>query len=78
MRDHRRQGSEASEAVGDRPVRGVAGEGVVDDLPAGDPHDQTVTIYRAKTEPELVNVRQELTGEPHLPGFHVPAAEIFA
>lgn len=43
-----------------------------------DPHDRTVTIYRPGQEPELVNVRQELTGEPHLPGFHVPAAHLFA
>jgi Uma2 family endonuclease len=43
-----------------------------------DPHDQTVTIYRAGAEPELVNIRQQLSGEPHLPGFRVAAAEIFA
>jgi Uma2 family endonuclease len=43
-----------------------------------DPHDRTITIYRLDAEPELVNIRQELTGEPHLPGFRVAAAEIFA
>lgn len=43
-----------------------------------DPHDRTVTIYRLDAEPELVNIRQELTGEPFLPGFRVPVAEIFA
>jgi Uma2 family endonuclease len=43
-----------------------------------DPHDRTVTIYRPGQEPEFVNVRQELSGDPHLPGFHVPAAHLFA
>jgi Uma2 family endonuclease len=43
-----------------------------------DPHDRTVLIYRPGTEPELVNVRQELSGEPHLPGFRVPVAQFFA
>ena len=43
-----------------------------------DPHDRTVTVYRTGQEPSLVTVRQELTAEPHLPGFRVPAAEIFA
>lgn len=43
-----------------------------------DTRDRTVTIYRPDEEPELVNVRQELSGEPHLPGFRVPVAELFA
>ena len=43
-----------------------------------DPHDQTVTIYRPGKAPELVNIHQELVGEPHLPGFRVPVAQIFA
>ena len=43
-----------------------------------DPHDRTVLIYRPNAEPELVNVRQELSGEPHLPGFRVQVAQIFA
>jgi len=43
-----------------------------------DPHRRTVTIYRPDQEPELVNVRQELSGEPHLSGFRVPVAELFA
>lgn len=42
-----------------------------------DPHDRTVTIYRPNQEPELVNVRQELSSEPHLPGFHISAAQLF-
>ena len=43
-----------------------------------DPHHRTVLVYRPGTEPELVNVRQDLTAEPHLPGFRVPAAQLFA
>jgi Uma2 family endonuclease len=43
-----------------------------------DPHDRTVLIYRPGAEPELVNIRQELTAEPHLPGFRVPVAQLCA
>lgn len=43
-----------------------------------DPHDRTVTIYRPDQEPETVNARQELSGEPHLPGFCTAVAELFA
>jgi Uma2 family endonuclease len=40
-------------------------------------HDRTVLVYRPNAEPELVNVQQELSGDPHLPGFRVPAAQVF-
>jgi Uma2 family endonuclease len=39
---------------------------------------RTVTIYRPDQEPEMVNAGQELSGEPHLPGFRVPVASLFA
>ena len=39
--------------------------------------DRTITIYRLDAEPDMINIRQELSGEPHLPGFSA-AAEIFA
>lgn len=42
-----------------------------------DPHDQTVTIYQPGLPPQLVNVTQELSGEPHLPGFRVFLGRIF-
>jgi Uma2 family endonuclease len=42
-----------------------------------DPRRRTVTIHRPGREPEFVNALQELTGEPHLPGFCVPVAELF-
>jgi Uma2 family endonuclease len=42
-----------------------------------DPHRQTVQICRPGAEPEMVNARQELSGEPHLPGFRVAVARLF-
>lgn len=42
-----------------------------------DPHDRTVLIYRTGAEPDLVNVRQELSGEPHLPAFRVAVEQLF-
>ncbi len=42
------------------------------------PHHQTVLVYRPDEAPVLYNVNQELTAEPHLPGFRVPVAEIFS
>ncbi|HJT79438.1 MAG TPA: Uma2 family endonuclease [Gemmataceae bacterium] len=42
-----------------------------------DPHHRTVEVHRPDAEPELVNVRQELSAEPHLPGFRVPVTQIF-
>lgn len=42
-----------------------------------DPKLQTVLVLRAGVEPELFNVRQELTGGPELPRFRVQVAEIF-
>lgn len=63
---------EINEKIDDYLAAGVALVWIVD------PHDQTVTIYRPKQEPELVNVRQELSGDPHLPGFRVAVAEVFA
>jgi Uma2 family endonuclease len=42
-----------------------------------DPHDRTVTVYRPRARPELFNEGQELTGDPHLPGFYVFVARLF-
>jgi Uma2 family endonuclease len=42
-----------------------------------DPDNRTVTIHRAGARPEMVNDAQELSGEPHLPGFRVRVAELF-
>ena len=63
---------EINEKVDDYLSAGVALVWVVD------PHDRTVLVYRPGAEPELFNVRQELSGDPHLPGFRVPVAQIFA
>ncbi len=43
-----------------------------------DPYDRTIKVYRLNQEPELVNVDQELSAEPHLPGFRAAVKEIFA
>jgi Uma2 family endonuclease len=43
-----------------------------------EPVFQTVTVYRPDAEPELFNVRQELVGDPHLPGLRIKVADIFA
>jgi Uma2 family endonuclease len=42
-----------------------------------DTRDRTVTIYRPGQEPEFVNARQELSGDPELPGFRVRVADLF-
>jgi Uma2 family endonuclease len=42
-----------------------------------DPQDRSLRIYRPGKAPEFVNETQELSGEPHLPGFRVPAAQLF-
>ncbi|HET6422272.1 MAG TPA: Uma2 family endonuclease [Planctomycetaceae bacterium] len=43
-----------------------------------DPHFATITVYSVDTEPVLFNRQQTITAEPHLPGFAVPVAKIFA
>jgi Uma2 family endonuclease len=42
-----------------------------------DPYNRIVMVHRPDAEPELFNIRQELSGEPHLPGFRVPVARLF-
>jgi Uma2 family endonuclease len=43
-----------------------------------DPVFRTVCVYRPDAPPVLFNDTQELTGEPHLPGFRSPVAEVFS
>jgi len=43
-----------------------------------DPHDRTVLVYRPGLPPDMANVNQELSGDPHLPGFRVPVSLLFA
>ncbi len=43
-----------------------------------DPHLQIVQVLRPGHAPETFTVTQELSGEPHLPGFRVPVARIFS
>jgi Uma2 family endonuclease len=42
-----------------------------------DPDFETVTVYRADAEPAIFNKQQDLTADPHLPGFRVLVAELF-
>ncbi len=42
-----------------------------------DPYRRTITVHRPDSVPKLFNVRDELSAEPHLPGFRVPVARLF-
>lgn len=42
------------------------------------PKFRTVTVHKPNEEPELFNVHQELSGEPHLPGLRLRVASIFS
>ncbi len=42
-----------------------------------DPVFRTVTVYRPGADPVLFSASQELTAEPHLPGFRVAVAQLF-
>ena len=42
-----------------------------------DLHDKSVTAYSPGAEPVLFNRLMEISGEPHLPGFRVPVANLF-
>lgn len=42
-----------------------------------EPRFRTITVYRHDGEPQLFNVTQTVTGEPHLPGFQVAVNDVF-
>jgi Uma2 family endonuclease len=42
------------------------------------PFDETVNVYRPGAPPELFNTAQDLTADPHRPGFRARVAEVFA
>ena len=42
-----------------------------------DPRFRTITVYRGDQEPQLFNVTQSASGEPHLPGFEVAVNNVF-
>jgi Uma2 family endonuclease len=74
----------AVEILSPNDTQDVIHEKVRDYLEAGvslvwviDPQDQSVRIYQAGKKPEFVNTDQELSGEPYLPGFRVPMAQLF-
>ncbi len=41
------------------------------------PYSRMVTVHRPDAEPESFNIHQELSGEPHLPGFRIPVIRLF-
>src|SRR4051812_6386351 len=41
------------------------------------PRFRTVTVYRKGADPVMFSGTQELTAEPHLPGFRVPVSRLF-
>ena len=43
-----------------------------------EPAVRLLTVFRPDAEPESFNIHDELTAEPHLPGFKVAVSEIFA
>ena len=62
---------EVTDKIREYPAAGVALVWVMD------PIFRTVQVFRPNAEPELFNSRQELSGDPHLPGFRVPVARLF-
>jgi Uma2 family endonuclease len=42
-----------------------------------EPVFKTVCVYRPDAPPELFNETEELSGEPHLPGFRAAVADLF-
>ncbi len=38
---------------------------------------KTILVLRANDEPEMFNIRHELSDAPELPGFHVAVADVF-
>jgi Uma2 family endonuclease len=41
------------------------------------PYEQTVTVHAPGQPSVLFNITQELSAEPHLPGFRVPVSGLF-
>jgi len=42
-----------------------------------DPDDRTVRVYGQDSRPQLFNEDQELSGDPHLPGFRAAVRQLF-
>ncbi len=63
---------EIDEKVAEYKAAGVALIWIVN------PRQRTIQVIRPDAEPVLFNVTQELSAEPHLPGFLIPVARVFA
>ena len=42
-----------------------------------DPHFKTVIVHRPNRTPEMFAGDDEMSADPHLPGFHIPVSSIF-
>jgi Uma2 family endonuclease len=42
-----------------------------------DPYRRTITVHQPECKAKLFNVGDELSAEPHLPGFRIPVAQLF-
>ena len=42
-----------------------------------DPYRRTITVHQPDSVPKLFTIRDELSAEPHLPGFRIPVARLF-
>ena len=42
-----------------------------------DPDFQTITVHRPGEAPVMINDRQEIDGDPYLPGFRIPVIRLF-
>lgn len=42
-----------------------------------DPTFKTVTVYRPDAKPEMFSGDDQISGEPHLPGFTLPVSQLF-
>jgi Uma2 family endonuclease len=42
-----------------------------------EPIFKTVTVYQPHSKPRLFAAEDELTAEPHLPGFRIRVAQVF-
>lgn len=74
----------AVEVLSPNDAIGEINEKIAEYLDAGvllvwviDPTHRTVTVHRPGERPVMFNDAQELTAEPHLPGFRVTIAQLF-
>jgi Uma2 family endonuclease len=67
--------SDKQEEIDEKAEEYLAAKGAL--VWVGNPRFRTVAVFRSDAEPELFNVRQELSAEPHLPGFRAAVKDLF-